>query len=353
MKICIVTCYKDPDYIRARTLRAALQADPANNVIVIRNTRKDILRYPEVMLKLAGARLRHHPDVYLLTFRGYELLPFFNAITIGKKRIFDEFINLVEWVVYEHKKIRSGSFFERLLTACYRMMVNRCDIVLADTESHARYSAALLNLPIAKFRAVPVGTDEVTFKPRAGRGTSKTFQVMYYGNMLPLHGLQYVLDSALALRTNPDIRFLLIGGKQPVEKMVMAAREKGARITYRTWVPYGELPDAMAKSAINLGGPFGGTLQAGMVITGKSYQSLAMGVPTLIGETKEKTVLIDGKNCLMVPQADGGALAQKILWAWQHPKELHEIGLRGRKAYEQYYSTLVIASRMREIIRSL
>jgi glycosyltransferase involved in cell wall biosynthesis len=352
-KICIVTCYKDPDYVRARTLRTALQANPDYDVIVIKNSRKGALRYAEVLKKLLAVRFRQNPDVYLLTFRGYELLPFFNLVTIGKKRIFDEFINLVEWAVYEHKKIRAGSLGATVLYRMYRSWLKRSDIILTDTVTHAEYSAKLMKLPEDKFRSVPVSTDEAVFRPQKNTQKKKDFQVFYYGNMLPLHGLQYVIDAAVLLCDDTDISFLLVGGDEKVVAQINDAKVKGAHITHKKWLPFDRLPIAAAESAVCLGGPFGNTLQSGMVITGKTYQFLALGVPTIIGKTNEKTPLQDQKSCLMVPQADAEALAQKLTWAQKHSKDLPKIGQEGRKIYEQYYSNRVIADTMRGIIDRL
>ena len=58
-----------------------------------------------MLLKLVYVRFAKKPDVYILAFRGYEILPFVRLITLGKTFIFDEFINLIEWVIFEHKKI--------------------------------------------------------------------------------------------------------------------------------------------------------------------------------------------------------------------------------------------------------
>ncbi len=349
-KICVITCYKDPDYIRAITLRAALSADKGNQVVVIKNSHKNILRYPEVVLRLVFSRLRYRHDVYVLTFRGYELLPFFLLATVGKKRVFDEFINLIEWVVYEHKKISQSSVAAKMLYHIYRFMLSRNNMVLADTQAHARYSAKLMNLPLVRFRAIPVSTDEAVFRPQKKARKAKGFRVFYYGNMLPLHGLSYVIEAALLLKHTQDITFLLVGGKEDVSKQVERARKKGARIDYKAWVPYAELPQTAAASSLCLAGPFGDTLQSSMVVTGKTYQFLSLGAPTLIGRTKEIPELVDEVNCLVVPQGDAVALAQKISWAHTHTSKLRSIGRGGRMVYQQHYSNAVIAKIMSSIL---
>jgi len=348
--ICIITCYKDPDYVRARTLRAALRADADLEVIIIKNRHKNALRYPEVIAKILKVRLTKNPDTYLLTFRGYELLPFFYFLTLGKKRIFDEFINLIEWTVYEHNKIKDKTLAAKLLWAVYRFFLKRSTLILTDTQIHADYSAKLMKLPIEKFRAIPVSTDEKVFRPLDLRPNPDRFRAFYYGNMLPLHGLQYVIAAAIALKANQHISFLFIGGGNETEAMITKAQTEGANIEYKRWVPFDDLPRLAAESNLCLGGPFGNTLQARMVITGKTYQFLAMGVPTLVGEVDETTPFEDGRNCLIVRQADTAAIAAKIEWAYKHNTELAEIGENGRKTYVTHYSSKVVNQKIATLL---
>lgn len=352
-KICVITCYKDPDYIRAITLRAAFSKDANNTVTVVKNAHRGVLRYPEVVLKLVLSRLKYNHDVYVLTFRGYELLPFFLLVTVGKKRIFDEFINLIEWAVYEHKKVNPSSIAAKVLYAGYRLLLGRNDMILADTDAHAAYSAKLMKLPLSMFMSVPVSADELIFQPQKHVKKSAGFQVFYYGNMLPLHGLSDVIDAALRLKDDPGISFLLVGGKQSVVEQVEHAKVQGARIEYRAWVPYASLPKLAAASSLCLAGPFGGTLQASMVVTGKTYQFLSLGLPTLIGQTREAPELVDEVNCLVVPQGDAAALAAKIAWAHTHKDKLPAIGRAGRETYLHYYSNEVIGSKLHGLLRRM
>ena len=134
MKIAVITCYRDPDYIRARALRAALASIPGTEVIVIKNSAKGAKRYLEVIRDIIKVRLTRKPDVYILTFRGYEMLPIVRILTMGKVMVFDELVNAVEWFVYEHKKLRG--FGAKLLGWGYRLWANSCRFILALSLIH-------------------------------------------------------------------------------------------------------------------------------------------------------------------------------------------------------------------------
>jgi glycosyltransferase involved in cell wall biosynthesis len=376
LKVAIITCYDQNDYVRATVLRAAFAACPGVKTRVIKNIHKGLLRYVEVPCKILAAKVRWRPDVYVITFRGYEMLPFTLLVKGRRPLIFDEFINAAEYLE-EHKTLRLGSRAGRLFVRWYASLLRRCRFVLADTEAHADYSAQLCGLRRAKFRALPVSTDESVFYPvaranstaavarkpsaagaetGAARLRTKPFTVFYYGNaksLMTLHGLQYVLAAAVELKDDPDIEFVLVGGKDEAAKACDAAAAKGARITHRAWVPFEELAELAHAAGVTLGGPFGKTLQSQFVITGKTYQFLAAAAPVIVAENKVSGLFLDKRNCLTVPQADASVLAVAITWAKNHPKELRAIGAAGRTLYETHFSQAVINGLVRGIAEEI
>jgi glycosyltransferase involved in cell wall biosynthesis len=353
MKFAIVTCYKQNDYIRARTLRAALAKCPDVDSIVVRNRHTGWLRYPEVALKLAKLRLVDRPDTYFITFRGYEIMLLMTLTFVRKPIIFDEFINFTEWME-EHGRIRQGSLAYRVFRHWYGWLVRRSRLVTTDTDAHASYSAILNKLSIDFYRVIPVNADETVFKPQVDtKRPEGPFTVLYYGSMLPLHGLDHVLRTALLLKDNPKIAFRVIGGKRRVAEACAQAAADGARISYDSWLPFDKLPAAIAQAGLTLGGPFGDTLQSRFVVTGKTYQVLACAAPVVIGRNEVNEGFTDRLNCLTVAQADPEALAETITWASGHPQELRKIGQAGRQFYEKQFSQAVINELVEDMVGEL
>lgn len=340
MKIAVVTCSPRNDYPRARSLRRAFAACPGVETLIIRNGYTGMLRYPETVLRLMKARLLDRPDAYVFTFRGYEMLLLARLTLLRKPIIFDELINFTEWMV-EQGRLKKSTTAYKLFRRWNIWMTRRCRFILADTEAHAEYSAILNKLSIERYKVLPVSAEEDAFKPRTTDKTDKRpFTVLYYGHMVALHGLEYVLEAAELLKDRSDIRFYLAGGKKKgsVTRACDQAVQRGARLTHEGWLPFEKLPDAIHNAGITLGGPFGGTLQADFVVTGKTYQVLACGAPVLIGRNRVNEGFVDKKNCLVVPQADAAALAEAIRWAADHPDELVQIGRAGRQLYEAHFS---------------
>jgi glycosyltransferase involved in cell wall biosynthesis len=217
--------------------------------------------------------------------------------------------------------------------------------VMTDTESHAKLSSRLMSVNRDKYFVVPVGADETVFEQLVPTINNKgPFRVLYYGSMLPLHGLNYVLEAAIAMKPYDAIEFHIVGGKKDTATLVKAAQTKGAHIHYKPWVDYNELPALFLASDLTLGGPFGGTVQSQFVITGKTYQLLASACPVVVGDNQETKLFSDKKNALIIKQADPTALQQTILWAYHHPEELKQIASAGRTLYEKAFSSDRITS---------
>ena len=352
MKIAVVTCYYQPDYVRAVTLRHAVADNPKHQLLMIKNNHKGLLRYPEVLCRLIWVRLTKRPDAYLLTFRAYEIFPFANILTWPKPLIYDEFLNPLEWLEEDRKEWWAKLVPKALLRSFYNLLLKRPVIVLADTDAHANYSQKILGLRSDKFVGLPVGTDESLFHPVKPVTQNGDFTVFYYGSMIPLHGLSVVLEAFERLKDLP-IKLVFSGGDQATVNAVEAAKKRGAHIEHLLWIPYAELRDYVAKAQLTLGGPFGDTTQAKMVVTGKTYQFLACNAPVLVGETEVKTNFKDGVNCLSVPLGDAQALADKIEWAYNNPGKLETIRKAGRKLYEDEFSPASLSRQLGKILERL
>lgn len=353
MKICTITCYNDPDYIRARTLRNAAERTRGVELIVVKNRHKDLLRYFEVLIRVLAVRVKYRPDAYILTFRGYELLLPVRLLTIGKPLIYDEFINPIEWAALEHKKISDKGLIAKIIKLIYKLSLTGKYHIITDTESHADLSSKIMNIPRQKYSAVYVGTDESVFTAKKAFKKDKgDFKVFYYGNMLPLHGISYVIEAAQILRGKP-ITFELVGGSSKVAEDVMRAQMAGAKIEYKKWVTFETLPKMMMDADLCLAGPFGKTVQSNYVITGKAYQYLAMGRPVVIGKNKESHIFTDKKNALLVEQASAKSLADAIIWAYEHRTILADIGKSGRKLYESEFSVDKVGHQLKRALHKV
>lgn len=356
VSVCYVHSYRFPDYIRTRTLLQALRTMEDVELLEARNTSKGFTRYLETLWKLAVLRVSRNPDCYLLGFRGDEIFWLVRLITLGRPLIFDHMMSPYDSLLNERKTIRRGGAIAKLVYLYERSALNCSRQVLTDTDLHREYFQGLFRLPPGKVVAIPVGADEEVFHPvKAGEvsGPRTGFEVLFYGSFLPLHGVDVILQAASLLRHLP-IHFTLIGGSNASRPATEATiRQMNLeQVTLAPWVELEALPGLIASADVTLGGPFGGTGQAYRVVTGKTFQVLAIAKPVIIGESGGDYGFRDKGNCLVVPQGDAEALARAIEWAFRHPPELVALGQRGYDLYRSRYSVRQVAEQLRPVLSS-
>jgi glycosyltransferase involved in cell wall biosynthesis len=355
LKVCYVLAYYVPDYVRTKTLTEALKRIDRIGLYQVKNSLIGRFRHFQTLSRLLIVRFIHNPDYYLLGFRGHEIFWPVRIITLGKPLIFDQMMSPYDSLLNERKKIKKGGMIEKLTYRYEQSILRYSDVILTDTTIHKEYFAGLFRVNPDKIRAIPVGADEDLFKklPIKSREKKDILEVLFYGSFLPLHGVDIILNAASILKDKP-IRFTLVGGKgkdlSNFHQLIKQLELKN--IAHQEWVDYEKLPGLIGKTDLCLGGPFGNTGQARRVVTGKTFQFLAMGKPTVIGQIEQDYGFEDKKNCLLVRQGDAQALAEAILWGFNHQRQLEEIGQQGRELYTKNFSIANIKKRIEIIFQT-
>jgi glycosyltransferase involved in cell wall biosynthesis len=295
--------------------------------------------------------MQENPDSYILGFRGYELFWPVRLITFGKKLIFDHMMSPYDSLLYERKLIRPRSFPAKLVHQYEKSVLKFSDAVLTDTNLHKEYFAELFHIDPEKIFPIHVSTDENLFKWSEPRIPDGHFNVFYYGSFLPLHGIDIVLEATEMLLHEKSIRFTFIGGGKRMKRLFENRGNRAGNICYKNWVDYHLLPDWINQADLCLGGPFGGSGQACRVITGKTFQFLAMGKPTVIGKINEPAGFIHRQNCILVEQGNVRQLADAVLWAHKNRQILNNIGHEGCQLYQDRFSNRRIAERLKDILK--
>jgi glycosyltransferase involved in cell wall biosynthesis len=85
-----------------------------------------------------------------------------------------------------------------------------------------------------------------------------------------------------------------------------------------------------------------------------AFESYACGRPVIasnIGVLAEHVQ--DGMTGLHFLAGDPVDLAKKVAWAWEHPREMRQMGLAGRKVYEQGYTAEAVYARLTGIYKDV
>jgi glycosyltransferase involved in cell wall biosynthesis len=355
VSVCYILSYYIPDYARTSTLTSVLAG--MENVVLYqaRNSSRGFLRYFQTFWKVIAIRVAHDPQLYILGFRGYEFYWIVRLLTLGRPLIFDHMMSPYDSLVNETEKVEKGGGLARLIFLYEKSILHNSQVILADTDLHKHYFQELFHLPDQKIMTIPVGADEKLFHPMPGpplpARENPPFEILFYGSFLPLHGVDVILKAAAALRDYP-VNFTIIGGwKVNMSRLRhLAERLKLENVNHLYWVESASLPRQIAGADIGLGGPFGNTGQARRVITGKTFQFLAMAKPVIVGGSTENFGFVDKVNCLVAALGNEQALAGAITWAFWHRTELEQIGRQGYELYRTRYSNGKISEMLQKLL---
>lgn len=360
MKVCYVLSYREPRYIRTRSILRALRETAGIEVFEAINHSTNAARYYETFRKVREIKQQFDPDVYVLGFRGHEFYWVLRHLVGKKPIILDALMSPYASLSRERKHGEIGAIAAMGWKSIESSVLKDADLVLTDTLAHCKLFEHEFSVASSKLLPIPVGAEEPEpcheQPSREAECRPKPLMTaLFYGSFLPLHGVDIILEAASRLRDLP-IRFDFIGGdSRQSSKLVATCAKLGiTRYTHQQWMEFDELINtAIPDADICLGGPFGNTDQARRVITGKTSQCLALGKPTIIGEIDEKHGFVDKEHCLLVPQGNPEALAEALRWAYSHREQLVVIGEQGRAIYAERLSIKVIGHRLGKAICDL
>ena len=278
-----------------------------------------LLSYPRLLWKLIRAP---RPDVILIGFPG--VLDILLAAPIARARgvpiAWDMFMSLYDTVVEDRQLLRRDGITARLLHRVEGFAIRRATLVFLDTEAHARRVEGLFNLPPGTAGSVWVGAER-SFDPHCAAPTNAAepcpaadggalFRVLFYGQFIPLHGIETIVRAARLTKDEP-IEWQLIGKGQEADRIQqLISAQPLPKLKWEPWIAYECLPRRISGADVCLG-IFGTSGKAASVIPNKVFQIVAMGRPIITRDSPAiREMLADSVPCVtLIPPADPEALA--------------------------------------------
>ncbi|AZQ66688.1 glycosyltransferase [Silicimonas algicola] len=272
-----------------------------------------LLAYPGLAIRYLRAPAH---DAVIVPYLGQFDVLFFTPLAWLRRKpvIWDMFISLYDTAVCDRRMIRASNPIAYGLWALERCACRAADLVLLDTPTHARRIADLFGLGAIQTDAVPVGAEPGVFgripphKPHDGPTL-----ILFYGQLIPLHGIETILKAALSERGR-EHRWHIIGTGQD-SYLVEAALAAGTapHVTWERWRSYNKLIGAIEKADVCLG-IFGASEKAASVVPNKVYQCLMAGrtVITRRSEAISEAFPVSHPSLVQVAHSDHVALLDAI-----------------------------------------
>ncbi|MDH4177731.1 MAG: glycosyltransferase family 4 protein [Thermoleophilia bacterium] len=288
--------------------------------------------------------LEQQADVVVVGYPGHFDMPAARRVARGRPIVFNPLVSLHDTLVGDRGRFRRGTPAAAVLRHADRAAFRRADLVVADTAAHAAFFQEAFELPDERLAVVFVGAEDRLFRP--GWQPERPFYALFVGKLIPLHGLETILEAA---RLAPEVPFRVIGSGQ-LEGMLGGRPEN---VQWVPWVEYELLPAEYQAAGCALG-IFGTGAKAARVIPNKAFQALACRCPLVTADTPgARELLTDGVDALLVPPGDPEALAQAVRRLAGDAALAEGLAAGGRATYEARASEAVLGAQWRALLEQV
>lgn len=258
-----------------------------------------------------------------------------------KRLIVDAFISLYDTIVNDRRLLASDSMLARLLFRIEKKAYRVSGKIIVDTPQSAAFLCDLFELDAAKVLPIPLATDEHNFRASEYLPETAICRVLFVGTLVPLHGIETILDAAAILSSRKDIVFRIVGDGQDASKIEQWQSKSSFKLDWeKEWQSSEQLAAEIRQSDICLG-IFGSGDKTQRVCPFKIYAYAAVGRPIVTGDTAwSRGMLWQAGNHFFetVPVADSAALAKAIGMLADDPELREKLAMESRKFYEQQLS---------------
>jgi len=274
-------------------------------------------------------------DVLIIPlWRGSLALPLAKLIS-RKPILYYANASLYSTVIEDRKMFRQKSLQASFLHFFEGLTLKFSNLIIKESFTDIEYSVKEFDIDKKKFKRLLIGANESMFKPITFKENNDKFVVLYFGNFIPLHGLEYVIEAAKILKNQKNIVFKFCGEGQTKQDIQNRVKRYGLdNVEFLGYVEKHILLENIKDADICLG-IFGKSLKASRVITNKVYEVLASQKPliTMKSEAVKEINLENNKNCMLISNKNPQELVDTIIELKENIEKRKKIALEGYKMY--------------------
>lgn len=307
-KVAFITT-KNLSYIRNNQELDLLRQNGGEIRIIGSNRKNYFLRIVYVWFKVLFSSFRRD-DVVFVGFAPQLVCPFW-AWKFPTNVHIDFFISLYDTFVNDRKKCKPGSMCANILEYLDRRTVELAEYIVCDTKAHGDYFRNEFGAKEEKEIVLYLCANSRIYYPREvirREELREKYVVLYFGSILPLQGIEVILECIRLLQGNGEIYFQIVG---PVKER---AEDNPGNVEFIPWLEEEELAEYIAAADLCLAGHFNaGIEKAKRTIPGKAYIYEAMGKSMILGDNSaNRELFVEDQRHFFVEMGSAGRLADKI-----------------------------------------
>ncbi|MEA2112505.1 MAG: glycosyltransferase [Patescibacteria group bacterium] len=342
LTICFFGIY-DPNYSRNRVLIQGLKENDVK-VIECRTELKGIKKYFDLIRR--HWKIRKDYDVLFVAFPGWHSAVLAKFLT-RKSIIFDAFVSIYDSTVFDRKNTKKGSLKAKYFWFMDKLSCKLADKVILDTNEHIKYFVEEFGLKKEKFTRIFVGSSAENFS-FSRKINSNKFSIIFYGFLIPLQGIKYILGAAEKLQSDKNIQFNIVGSK--IKRNYK--NKNFSNINFIDDVSYTELLELISQSDICLG-IFGNTEKTRRVIPNKVFDAVALKKPLITADTVAVRELFGDNDLLLIPTANSEELAKAILDLKGNPEKMDYLAQNSYNKFTKEVKVSILGKKVKEIAENL
>src|SRR5712691_4480663 len=231
-------------------------------------------------------------------------------------------------ILHEHANLTDTPWFQKVAD---RLLEPYTDIALAVSRSTADFVMKARGVPLDEFSRERGAAEIAQARRDLGIGPGD-FAI---GTITRLHeskGNSFLIAAAArVVRERPQARFFLAGEGPLLRDLEAQAAQLGLGDRFVFAGFRRDVPAALSAFDLSVFP----SLWEGTPLT--AFEALAMGKPVVATDADGLLdILTDGHDAVIVPKRDAVALADKIVWAMDHPEQRARLGAASRATGRQY-----------------
>ncbi len=308
-KILFITT-KNIDYIRNVQEISILEREAAAVNKVYSNKKSYIGRLIEIWWKLLFCHTSDF-DVIFIGFAPQLVMPFMWRFR-KQKVIIDFFISVYDTLVNDRKKIAPNNLIAKFCHQIDCYVIAKADKVIVDTKADMEYFVQEFKGKQGKFEVLYLEADRKIYYPRKQEkeeGQKNKYIVLYFGSILPLQGIDIILETISLLKDRNDIWFQIIG---PIPYKYRKPMQEN--VEYINWLSQENLATCIANADLCLAGHFNNEIEkAKRTIPGKAYIYCVMGKTMICGDNAaNRELFTENEKVCFVPMGNAKKLKEGI-----------------------------------------
>ena len=268
-----------------------------------------------------------------------------------QRLILDAFISLYDTVVCDRQLLKAHTLLAKLLFKVERYAYQHCSAVVVDTPQNAAYLSALFKLPQALFTAIPLSTYEASLKlPAYQAAPQDTLKILFVGTLIPLHGIDVIVNAIRLLAAESQLQFKIIGNGQLAAQVRELQQQFPDRLTWiDTWISQEQLVEEIAEADICLG-VFGTSAKTQRVCPLKLYAYAAAGRSIITANTEWVNAQAAASAFMTVTPGSATELANAILHLSRSSAQRVAYASASRAFYENYLTNCQAVQQLKQLL---